>query len=307
MPNEENNQDQMSGIFIPLRAPNDTGEFDLSYWIAYLLTRKILIVSVTLLAAIAAITLAFISTPIYRAEVLLAPVSEQSDSSLFSGLASQFDTLSSVAGLNLGEDSATEEAIATLRSRDFTVRFIRTENLMPILFAGKWDASSDTWISDDPEEIPTEWDAYEYFNSSIRGVTEEVNGLLTVSVDWKDRELAAKWANGLVAELNALMRRRAIDEATANIAYLQQELQSTSIVELKTAISRLIEAQVKTAMLARVRDQFSFRVIDPAVSPDADRFISPNRVLIIAFGLFFGFCVGVFASIVTRRELRESK
>jgi len=44
--------------------------------------------------------------------------------------------------------------------------------------------------------------------------------MLTISVEWRDRDVAAQWANQLVAQLNEEMRQRAIDEATGMILYL---------------------------------------------------------------------------------------
>ena len=58
-------------------------------------------------------------------------------------------------------------------------------------------------------------------------------------------------------------------------------------------------------MLARARDQYSFRVIDPAVVPDADQFVAPNRALIIFLGALAGFLLGVVMAMATRKEPRD--
>ncbi len=299
---DSSEQQHLSGVFIPLHAADDHGGLPLGDWYHYLLTRKWLIAVVTIFVAVASTVLAFLSTPVYRAEVLLAPNSDRTESSLLSGIAGQFDTLSSITRLDLGDDLAVEEAIATLKSREFTVRFIHSENLLPILFAAKWDAESNAWNVSDPDDVPSDWDAYEIFDTKIREVSKESNGLIIVHIDWRDRELAATWANRLVTDLNEQMRRQAIEETSESIAYLQKELQSTSIVELKTAISRLIEAQVKKAMLARARDQYSFRVIDPAVAPDADKFVKPNRLLMVFMGTIAGLILGIAVAFATRRK-----
>jgi uncharacterized protein involved in exopolysaccharide biosynthesis len=47
-------------------------------------------------------------------------------------------------------------------------------------------------------------------------------------------------------------------------------------------------------MLANVRMEFAFTVIDPAVPPE--RKDHPKRSLYVLFGLFLGFAIGVLAA-----------
>ena len=54
------------------------------------------------------------------------------------------------------------------------------------------------------------------------------------------------------------------------VEYLNQELEKTNVAELRQAIYRLIEAQIKQKTLARLRDEYVFRVLDPAAPPDSD-------------------------------------
>ena len=61
----------------------------LGEWLAYLWTRKRLILAATALGLIASFAIAFMTTPVYRAEVLLVPNSDDSDASLLAGFASQ--------------------------------------------------------------------------------------------------------------------------------------------------------------------------------------------------------------------------
>ncbi len=111
----------------------------LDYW-RVLVRYKVMIISITLLATVVAVAVAFLMTPIYRAEVLLAPVSDDQQNSM-SAIASQFGGLASLAGINLGSSgSNTDQVLATLTSRSFIGDFIADKQLMPVLFADKWDA-----------------------------------------------------------------------------------------------------------------------------------------------------------------------
>ena len=70
-------------------------------------------------------------------------------------------------------------------------------------------------------------------------------------------------------KLNYHEQQLAINDATKSINYLREELNKTSVVELQQAIYRLLEkAQTKKIMLANVRDQYAFSVIDSAKVPE---------------------------------------
>lgn len=260
-----------------------------------LVRKKWVIVISTLLFGMAGAAAAFLMTPVYRAEVLLAPVPEQSGSSGLASLAGQLGGLAAIAGLNLESGSNRVEAIATLESRAFTEAFIRDRDLMPLLFADAWNENTGSWDAGSPEDQPGMWEAWQRFDS-IRSVSEDLRtGLVTLAVDWADPELAADWANGLAGGVNKRLRGRAFDEAQSNLEFLRGQLEKTSTVEVREAVFGLIEAEMKNAMLANVRDEYAFRVIDPAVVPE-ERF-KPKRRLLILAGLALGFLLGIISAV----------
>jgi LPS O-antigen subunit length determinant protein (WzzB/FepE family) len=80
--------------------------------------------------------------------------------------------------------------------------------------------------------------------------------------------------------------------------FLEKELQSSSTVEARDAISRLIEAQVKERMLANVTPDYSFRVVDKAIPADRDDPVKPQKALLIAVGVLLGLVVGLLPVLV---------
>lgn len=254
-----------------------------------LMRRKWLIILVTLFAGVMATLAAFLMTPVYRAEVLLAPVEEESQTRF-----AQYAGLASLAGIDLGSGGKSSKgaiAIASLQSRAFITPFIEDEQLMPILFAESWDSQKQRWILKEEEEAPTLLAAYEMF-SDILNVTEEKTGLVELAIEWTDPEQAAAWANKLVTRLNGSLKEKDIGQAQHSIEYLNKELAKTSIVEVQQAIHRLIESQIKTIMMANVTQDHVFRVIDPAVVPETH--IKPKRELIVLLGAVAGFMFAVF-------------
>jgi uncharacterized protein involved in exopolysaccharide biosynthesis len=270
------------------------------FW-AVIMDHRKTVVATTLLGAIIAAVIAFMLTPIYRAEVLLSPVTESNGRGDLHGLTTQLDSIVTLTGIGMEGDTQKDEAVATLKSRAFTTQFIRDEKLLPVLFDKYWDSGNGRWKQYSGKTPPTYWEGFEFFDEKVRHVTESrKTGLVTLAIEWKDRELAARWANALVQRVNRHLRARAIEEAEKSLAYLNEELGKTSIVELQKAIYRLIEDQVSRIMLANVREEYSFKVIDPAVAPDADDFVRPRRGLIVGLGLGWGLLLGMGLAFLAR-------
>jgi uncharacterized protein involved in exopolysaccharide biosynthesis len=249
---------------------------------------------------------AFIMTPVYRATTVLIPAGTESTGS--GGLGSALGSLgglASLAGVSLGgRGSTTEEALAVLGSRQFTDGFIARMNLMPELFADRWDPVRKGWKPD--RQPPTSARAFAYFDKVVRSFNEDKKtGLVTVRIDWRDRVKAAEWANALVQSLNAEMRARAITQADASVAYLQRELAETTVLDTRTSISRLVGNAVNQRMLANVTEQYAFRVIDKAVPADVDDVVKPKKLIMIGTGILLGLIVGVIL-VLALREQRQA-
>jgi uncharacterized protein involved in exopolysaccharide biosynthesis len=262
------------------------------YW-RVLVEQKKLIGIITAASTLIALVIAFVLPPVYRAEVLLAPVSEEKSEGL-GALTGQFGDLAALAGVNLGtRKDKTAEYVAALKSRALSVSYIKEANLMPILFASKWSSEKKQWK--DSDNRPTEWDAFKLWDEDIRRVNfDRRAGLVTLMIEWTDPALAAKWANELVMQVNKQLRTEAVEEAQKSVAYLEKQLSLTSSVEVQQAIYRLIEAQTKKQMVASTREEYAFQTIDPAVPPQEKA--SPKRALIVITALMFGLVLGVLAA-----------
>lgn len=262
-------------------------------------SQRLLIILIGLLFAIGSIVISLMMTPIYRADSVLAPV----DSNDMPDVASRLGGLASLTGIRVGGASDGGNAVAILRSREFAADFIEEKNLMPLFFEDSWNAETGEWIAENPEEIPQMYDAVKYFRDNVFSVKEDpLSGLVTIAIEWKDPDLSAEWVNNLVERINRETRARALNEAETNLSYLQVQLQSASVVELRTAISRIIESELKTIMIANAREQYAFSVIDPGMVPTEK--VRPRRSLIVITSTFLG---GILALIIAlmRHTLRQ--
>ena len=281
-------------------------EIDLLELWQLLVDHKKLIATITGVTTAVALIASLLMTPIYRAEVLLAPVSQEQTGGM-GALASQYGDFASLAGISLGGggDSQTQRALATLKARALTEIFMKEEGVLPVLFPGIWDEERKVWKkswgqSGDKPPGPSMEGAFRQFNGSIRSVqSDKKTSLITLAIEWEDPTLTAKWANALVKRANAQLQKEAIADAEKSIAFLQKQLAKTGTMEVQQAIYRLIEAQTKNVMVANTREEFAFKVIDPATLPE--RKVRPKRALIVLFGLMVGFMVGVTTAFVLAR------
>lgn len=253
--------------------------------------RRGILLASTLVAAAIGVGLALNMRPVYRSEVLLSPVKEDSGLSALGGLTGQLGGLAALTGVSIGSDRMKAEAIAVLRSRALAQEFIADNNLIPVLFDPALGHKAGGLTA--PARQPTMGDALKLFGEQILDVREDTKtGLVTLRIDWHDRNLAAQWANDLVRRANERMRKTAITEADQSIVYLNREISRTQSVELISAINRLIEAQIKRKTLAIVQPQFAFKVIDPALPADADKRVRPKRTLIVLSFALAGLLLG---------------
>jgi uncharacterized protein involved in exopolysaccharide biosynthesis len=253
-------------------------------------------VIVGLLPLIASIIMAVLSTPIYRAEILLIPANAKDGAEVASNISGQIGGFASLAGISLGGgDDRKNEAIATLKSRTLTNAFVSDNNLLPILFEKQWDSNLGRW-KENLSRVPTLWDAYKKIDQIRRLDEDKKTGLLKLSVEWKSAELSAKWADYIVKRTNQHLRAKAIERADQNISFLRKQLNETSIVEVRQALYRLIESELKTVMLAQSSEEYAFRIIDPAVVPEEK--IWPKRLLLIILGGLSGLFLGVLSALL---------
>lgn len=272
--------------------------------------RLLLCVAVSIAFGIAFGVWAFLKTPIYRGTTILVPA-DLDKKGMDSGLSSALGSVSgfaALAGLGLGgNDYATEEAIAVLKSEQFTEGFIEDNNLWPELYPKLWDAKAGHWRAG-IKKVPTPGRAFRAFNSIRKVQRDTKTGLITVQIDWKDPVLAANWTNQLVERLNDEMRNRALKQAEASVGYLQNEFANTVDVSTREAISRLMEGQIKQQMRAHVTKEYALQVVDKAIPSDLDAPVRPIKILYVAFGLVFGALVGMYVALrLDKRKLSAEK
>ena len=248
-------------VMVESGPPSDEDEIDLLELIRTLLQAWKTIVGITILSIGLAVAYALRAPEVFKAETLLAPAQEEKSGA--SSTLSQFGGLAAMAGISIPSDSNVEQVVATLNSRKFLGSFINQNKLIPVLFDEIWDADNQAWMVQSVEDEPTEQKAIEYFIQDILSVSEDKkSGLITLSISWKDPEVAAQWANDLVKQLNEQLREQAIADSRKRVGYLEQELAKTTLQDMRAVLYNLLESEKQKAMLANVNEDFALEVID---------------------------------------------
>jgi uncharacterized protein involved in exopolysaccharide biosynthesis len=243
-----------------------------------------------LASLIAGTAYALLATNWYRADVVLSPVNDVNNALSGTLSAGGLGDIASLAGIPLHARDG--EPVAILRSKTFARAFIEDQQLMPVLFANKWDEQTHAWKVKGSDQ-PDIRDGVKYFDEKIRKVTEDKKtGLVTLSITWKDASEASRWANLLVKRVNDRVRTDAMREAETSIGYLQKELLAANAVSLQQTIARVLENQMQKMALARAKEEFAFKVIDEAFPPK--RRVWPVRTVIAAASAVLGAMLGMF-------------
>jgi uncharacterized protein involved in exopolysaccharide biosynthesis len=270
-------------------------EIDLGRVVRLLWRRRWWIIGAAVLGSSAALALAMVMTPVYRASVVMVPVDDAGAGGALGSAMGQLGGLASLVGLNVsGGGSLTPEALAVLRSRRFLEGFFAEENLLPVLFSKRWNATTNSWTVTG-EQVPTAGDAYRFFAKRVLNVSEDKKtSLVTLSINWRNPDQAADWANKLTARINGEMRLRAQQQADASVGFLKRELETTLDIGTREAVNRLMEVEIKRRMLANTRQEYAFRVVERAFAPELKDKVSPQKLLM----LIMGFVLAVFLCVV---------
>jgi len=268
---------------------------------AILSGRWIIIGTATVVAALVGLR-AMTTTPVYEAKALVSIAQDPQSGlgGLFGGRAG--GALASIVGIAGGGDNKRAESIALLTSRMLTREFIRRQNLMPVLFADRWDPQKRSWRAEKAPP-PTENVAINYWLARVLSIADDKKtGLIQISIEWRDRQQAAAWVNALIDLANEQARELALDESRRSIEFLQNEMLRTLNVQVRAGIAGLLEASLNRITLATAQRQYALRVVDAALAPDEGAYAKPHLIKEVVLGVFFGVFLGCAIAVWRRRR-----
>ncbi len=266
----------------------------------------------------------------YKSSVLLSVVDQNSSEiSSISSLASQYGGIASLAGINLpsaGNSDRSAFAISTIKSRSFLKLLVeKDQQILPKLLASKsydasrgvinfdsrlYDSENSKWIRKPTNQygvIPTYLELHERFDKEFLSVSQDkVTGYINLSVIHISPIFAKDLLDLIVETLNESSRLNDLEESQKALDYLYKiRLQSTQD-SVKDSINKLIEAQLKTQMMANIQDEYLVSILDESFVPEKKYL--PSRALICILITFLGFflCIVFSLSSTLYRDVKSN-
>lgn len=287
---------EVRGYFVQVPLPRAGDRLDLpALWRRVVAHRRMIALFIVVPMLLSAVVVSLMR-PVYQSDIVLVPAESQEAAGGLAALTSQLGGIASMVGIGAPPSSTKEQTIAILESRAFTEAFIESENLLPILFWKQWNAETGEWTPDWRGRIPKMADGVELFDENIRTVSDDTStNLVTLRIQWHDRELAARWANLLVQRLNEDVRRRDITEAQRSMEFISRELDKSDKVELRQGLYGLMQQQLERIVMANVREDYAFKILDPAFVAEADDPVWPKKIATIAASGVLGLVFAIVA------------
>jgi uncharacterized protein involved in exopolysaccharide biosynthesis len=289
----------------------------LDYWRVIWKRRKLIayiVVATVVLTAVYSLTM----TNIYQAKAVITPVAGKDGSgasSVSSMMAQQF-------GIIQAGPAPGTEILNLLKANIVREKMIEKYQLMPVLFPKQWDPVQKQWKQGGggfslnplaligvvrklvgPEDVaarkkdtsvPDAWDGIRMLNKIIMVTQNVKENTITISVDFRDPEMAATIAKNLMDTLVDYIAGEAKRVSTINQKYLETQLIENADPFIKQKIYMLIAQQIETVTMAEIKENFAFKIIDPPKAPD--RKIKPKRAQMVMLSFVVALFIGIFVA-----------
>jgi len=238
-----------------------------------LVRRRRLILAILFAGVLLSLVAGLVMKPVYRSEASLLPVSPDTSA----GLTELADKL---LGVQLNVEDTPSKILAVLESRSLRERVVKRIGPGKIL-------------TDDP---PSDRDPVSVASETLEGMVtvtrDRRTGLVRISVEHTDPELAQTIGRVLIEELRGMLREKPLTVARANRLFLEAQLRETED-DLKEGLRTLARFQKEEKMVApqeqikgslelytellsrKVSLQIELRKLESVLSPDSSRISYP--------------------------------
>jgi hypothetical protein len=289
-------------------------EIDLRELFYVLFQGKWIIVSATAFLSIIGVIYSLSLPNIYTSKALLVSVDPASG---ISGAVRSYGGLAGLAGINLpsgGSESNSAKAIQKLSSLSFFDNNILKNIFLPNLMAVKsWNLETNTltyddsiynmnssnWVVDDSnprKKIPSVQESFKVFTSHLSLSEDQSTGFITLSVKHKSPFIAKQWTELIVDEVNTFYRQKDKSESEKAVSYLNQQILTTSLSEIKQVIAELLQDETQKLTLIESNQYYVFEYIDPPAVMEQKS--EPKRSIICILAAFLGGILGVISVLV---------
>ncbi|URQ69321.1 Wzz/FepE/Etk N-terminal domain-containing protein [SAR86 cluster bacterium] len=248
----------------------------------------------------------------YRSSSLLSVNQDSNSLGGLSSMASEYGSIASFAGISLPSQSGSKKdlVLATLNSRVFLERLLKNDWVLPGLYAqtsynkstqeikydnSLYDSISKVWKKDiqtNKSLKPSLLDAHIKYKNLLNIEENNSNGFIKIEIEHISPFYAKELIDLIIDEINLMIREQDLLESSNALGYLENQISKTQVAEIRNSINKMIEGQMKTQMLAKIKTDYSLSQIDPPYVPEKKS--RPTRSVICIIGAVLGFAFGIF-------------
>ena len=172
----------------------------LEYW-GVIWRRKYLLIALFIISVTVTMVISFLLPKFYKSEALI--ITSSSESGGLSAALSSLPFAGALGGI-AGIQTPADKIMVILKSRTIAETVIKKFDLLKVFNEKQWDAEKGAWKN--PDKHPLLQDTVKQLNKDVVNFTKSKEGAITVSIEWKDPQLAAEIANYYVFALTEFMK-----------------------------------------------------------------------------------------------------
>jgi LPS O-antigen subunit length determinant protein (WzzB/FepE family) len=297
-------------------------EIDLQELFSILWLGKRIIILMTLFISILGVVYSLNLPNIYKSTAILSPAN--SSSSISKSL-QNYAGLAGLAGVSLPsstENTNAIQAMQKLKSLSFFESSIFPNIFLPDLMAVEtWDSKTNTinyknelydkktstWVrnySYPRQKIPSAQESYKVFRTEHFSVSKDSRtDFITINIKHQSPFVAKKWIDLIVNKINSFYRQKDKLDSEKAVSYLNKQISSTNLAEVKEAISQIIQDETRKLALIEAKEYYVFDYIDPPAVMELKS--EPQRALICIMSAVVGFLLGIIIVFIKHYFLQK--
>ncbi len=297
-------------------------EIDLLELLNVLWQKKRFIILFTSFISILGVIYSLSLPNIYASKGVLSPA--DTSTSISQSLQS-YAGLAGIAGVTLpssSENNNATQALLKLNSLSFFESSIMPNIFLPDLMAVEsWSPQtntlsyderiyikdSNTWVRDysyPRNQIPSAQESFKAFKDNHLSVSsDKQTTFITINMKHQSPFIAKEWIELIIDEINTHYRQKDKLDSEKAIEYLNKQIASTNLAEIRQAISQIIQDETRKLALIEAKEYYVFEYIDPPAV--MERKSEPSRAIICIISAFLGGILSVIYVLIKHFFRRE--
>ena len=212
--------------------------------------------------------------------------------------------LAAIAGISIQQVGVKgPRFINTLRSRAFLNHLISTdENILPALMAVKsndieskklifdpnvYDAANKKWLIPKPNYL----EAFPYYMTYLYSYYHDMRRIIDVQFEHESPIFAKEFLDTIIREGDKVLREFDMQVSIDSLEYLNVELGTTKLLNIKSSINQMILSQMQTKMTTQLGYNYVVKIIDPPFVPLYP--YRPSRRFIVMISTLGGLVISI--------------